>query len=208
MNPISILIAFENYEDATQIAQSFVKSSINASIAIKKQSDLLQDVLQMKPDFVIIEGLKGFELTRIIKAIPQSWTKCIVCFRQPSEGILISAIFANADAYYSLDVQDQTMPDCINRLRAGERYITPTLIPQFVKHDKADKYQAMMKLLTNQEKEVFRLLGYNNRIKDIGEKLFISAKTVEAHKNNIISKLSLSGSAELRKVATQTIYSQ
>jgi two-component system, NarL family, response regulator NreC len=66
----------------------------------------------------------------------------------------------------------------------------------------------MMKLLTNQEKEVFRLLGYNNRIKDIGEKLFISAKTVEAHKNNIISKLSLSGSAELRKVATQTIYSQ
>jgi DNA-binding NarL/FixJ family response regulator len=208
MNPITVLIALENHEDATQIAQSFAESTINANIAIRKQSDLIQTVLILKPDFVIVEELKGFEWTRIIKSTPQLWTKCIVCFRKPTEEILISAIFANADAYFSLDTQDQSMPDCIKRLRAGERYITPALIPQFIKHDKADNYQKLMEPLTRQEKEVFRLLGYNNRIKDIADKLFISAKTVEAHKNNIISKLSLSGSAELRKVATQTIYSQ
>lgn len=61
----------------------------------------------------------------------------------------------------------------------------------------------MLSQLSNREKETLRLLSYNYSIKRIAELLFISEKTVETHKNNIIKKLDLTGSRELRQIASQ-----
>ncbi|MBW2107037.1 MAG: response regulator transcription factor, partial [Deltaproteobacteria bacterium] len=57
--------------------------------------------------------------------------------------------------------------------------------------------------LTPREQEVFRLLAEGLSTKDIGERLFISPKTVENHRANLMNKLSLEGPVELVRYAVK-----
>jgi DNA-binding CsgD family transcriptional regulator len=58
-----------------------------------------------------------------------------------------------------------------------------------------------MSVLTRREKEVLQLIADGNRAKEIADKLGISQKTVEAHKQNIKLKLSIPDTAGLVKYA-------
>ena len=58
-----------------------------------------------------------------------------------------------------------------------------------------------LSLLSTREKEVFPLLADGKSIKEIAEILFISPKTVETHKYNIMEKLGVDSVADLTKIA-------
>lgn len=52
--------------------------------------------------------------------------------------------------------------------------------------------------LSNRERDIIRLLALNNTSKEIGENLFISPHTVDTHRRNIIKKLNIDSTAELK----------
>ena len=52
--------------------------------------------------------------------------------------------------------------------------------------------------LTNRERDVVRLLVLNQSSKEIAKKLFISSNTVDTHRRNILKKLSISSTGELK----------
>jgi DNA-binding CsgD family transcriptional regulator len=58
-------------------------------------------------------------------------------------------------------------------------------------------------VLTDRELEVFQLLGQGKTVKEIAESLFVSAKTVEAHREHIKQKMNFKSSAELLRYAIQ-----
>jgi len=58
-----------------------------------------------------------------------------------------------------------------------------------------------MDRLTDRELEIFRLIGEGTTVREIAEKLFLSTKTVEAHREHIKQKLNLKSSAELLRYA-------
>ena len=58
-----------------------------------------------------------------------------------------------------------------------------------------------MDRLTDRELEVFRMIGAGHSVKEIADKLFLSAKTVEAHREHIKQKLNIRRSAELLRFA-------
>jgi DNA-binding NarL/FixJ family response regulator len=60
-----------------------------------------------------------------------------------------------------------------------------------------------MDRLTDRELEVFRLIGSGMSVKTIADKLCLSVKTVEAHREHIKDKLNLKSSAELLRFAIQ-----
>ncbi len=55
--------------------------------------------------------------------------------------------------------------------------------------------------LSSREYEIVKLVAEGYRSKEIGEKLFISSRTVEAHKNNIMAKLKLKSTIDIVKYA-------
>ena len=57
--------------------------------------------------------------------------------------------------------------------------------------------------LTTRQQEIFRLLAEGMKIKDIADKFYISPKTVENHKTNIISKLNLHSTLDLVRHAVK-----
>ncbi len=62
---------------------------------------------------------------------------------------------------------------------------------------KKDSYDS----LSQREREVFQLLAEGKSIKEIADKLFISRKTVESHKYNVMEKLKVSSVVDLAMVA-------
>jgi DNA-binding NarL/FixJ family response regulator len=75
-----------------------------------------------------------------------------------------------------------------------------TLLQRMVrgKHPSAD---LPMDRLTDRELEVFRMIGAGLSVKEIAEKLYLSVKTVEAHREHIKEKLNIKSSAELLRFA-------
>lgn len=89
----------------------------------------------------------------------------------------------------------------------GDTYIDPkmttSLVNEFVNNSDQDgkNMNDPFRILSKRELEVLPLIakGYGN--KDIAEKLFISVKTVEAHKTHIMQKLELKSKPELVEYA-------
>jgi DNA-binding NarL/FixJ family response regulator len=68
---------------------------------------------------------------------------------------------------------------------------------------KSDKELSPLDRLTDRELEIFRLIGEGQTVRAIAEKLFLSTKTVEAHKEHIKQKLALKSSNELLQYAIE-----
>ena len=98
--------------------------------------------------------------------------------------------------------------DLIQAIRAayrGEKYIDPSLaghvIASYVGRSAKDRKSQRLALLTMREQEVCLLLAYGHTNSEIAQRLSISERTVETHRNNIMSKLDLKGRAELVRFA-------
>lgn len=205
MNPsqeISILSVTQNFIDTIALLNDSSKYGLCISLGIENEKSIFEKILNTKPDFVVLEGKSGIELIRKIKSVLHLSTKCILCLSELDNTSIINAIFTNADAYYLKDISNESLISCVHCLIKGERYISPLLIKK-IQYPFFAKSDSMLSQLSNREKETLRLLSYNYSIKRIAELLFISEKTVETHKNNIIKKLDLTGSRELRQIASQ-----
>ena len=60
-----------------------------------------------------------------------------------------------------------------------------------------------MDVLTDRELEVFQLLGQGHTVREVADRLFVSVKTVEAHREHIKQKLKFKNSSELLRFAIQ-----
>jgi DNA-binding NarL/FixJ family response regulator len=69
------------------------------------------------------------------------------------------------------------------------------------KLEKTDKDTDVYDTLSMREREVFQLLAEGKSIKKIANQLFISPKTVESHKYNIMEKLKTKSTVDLTKIA-------
>jgi DNA-binding NarL/FixJ family response regulator len=105
-------------------------------------------------------------------------------------------------------LKDDPLSDLILALKAvkgGGTYfstMSPTILLRHMKEleektESTDSYDT----LSQREQEVFQLLAEGKRIKEIADELFISPKTVESHKYNIMEKLQAASVVDLTKIA-------
>lgn len=168
-------------------------------LVAKHRPDLLLMDLSMPP------GESGLIATGKIKEdFPE--TKILILTMYDDEEYLFHVLKNGASGYVLKNSPDEELFDAIRIVHEGGTYIHPTmatsLVREFVKKDgdgvvETDPY----KILSKREIEVLPLVakGYGN--KEIAEKLYISVKTVEAHKSKIMEKLQLKGRPELVEYA-------
>jgi DNA-binding NarL/FixJ family response regulator len=107
---------------------------------------------------------------------------------------------------------DGELISAIETLRRGGTFISPLLSTQMADIF-VDKFQgggepSMMvgEPLTTREREIVKLIAEGKSSKEIGELLFISSRTVQHHRANIMRKLNLKKTADLVKYAIQKGY--
>ena len=166
--------------------------------AIKIASKLMPDVIIMD---VAMPGLNGIEAaTQIVKNEPE--IKIIGVSMHSGKQFIQGMFKAGAFGYLLKDGDADELIMAISTVIENKKYLSKDLNQEFLTELK--KGESIKKtLLSAREKEVLQLIAEGKSSKEIGEILFLSPKTIDVHRNNIMRKLDLFTISELTKYAIQ-----
>lgn len=166
---------------------------------------------QNSPDIIITDvsmpDMNGVELCEQIQKL-QLNSKVIILSMYASEDYIFKAIQAGAKGY--LTKQDTTKAELISAIHKivdGEEYYSPAVAGIMMKsyvnqvQKKGSHESKTVQDLTAREREILKLYaeGYSNQ--EIADKLCISNRTVDAHKNNIMQKFEFKSTVDMVKFA-------
>jgi DNA-binding NarL/FixJ family response regulator len=141
---------------------------------------------------LLLPGASGYDvIPRIAELSPG--TKVVICSAMTSAGSIRRALSAGAVGYVSKRASDGELVEAIRRVARGERYVDPALGAKLVSPLDA----GLPESISDRERDVLQLLalGYTNH--EIAKMLFISVRTVDAHRAHIMRKLDLKSRSEL-----------
>ncbi|MCG1010225.1 response regulator transcription factor [Salinicoccus sp. ID82-1] len=171
--------------------------------AFDKVKALEPDVLLM--DLSMPPGESGlFAASRINDAFPE--VKILILTMYDDEEYIVHTFKSGAKGYILKNSPDDELIRAIRKVHGGDRYVDPVLMDENIERllnneVMPEQLGEPFSVLTRRELEILPLIakGYGN--KDIAEMLFVSVKTVEAHKSRIMEKLELSNRPELVEYA-------
>jgi DNA-binding NarL/FixJ family response regulator len=165
----------------------------------------------LKPDLVLLDlslpDQSGVEVTRQIRTfLPDT---CIVIVSMHSRVEFITKAFqAGATGYVVKESATEKLVECLKAVSNGEYFLDTSLSQKVVSKlatssTRASNGESRYQSLTRREQEVLRLVVEGLSAKQIGERLFISPKTVENHRTNIMNKLDIHSTMELIRYAAK-----
>lgn len=172
--------------------------------------ECLKLIEQDPPDVAILDiampGMSGIDLTRKICSQYQG-VQVLILSMYTSEEFIFNAINAGARGYLPKNTSRKELIEAIKAVNQGEEYyaesISNVILKSYIKKAQSGPDDARNKenQLSKREMEVLRLFaeGFSNQ--EIADKLFISIRTVESHKNHIMQRLELKSSVDLVKFA-------
>jgi DNA-binding NarL/FixJ family response regulator len=120
-----------------------------------------------------------------------------------SEQFLFEALRAGASGYVLKSGADTDIVEAVRAAMRGDSYLYPsavtTLVRDYVERGGRDHEQ--FDVLTPRELEVLKLIAEAHTSKQIAQELWISVKTVERHRQNILDKLGMRDRVELTRYA-------
>jgi len=166
--------------------------------AVKICPKLLPNVVIMD---VAMLGLNGIEATKqIYKNNPE--IKIIGLSMHSSKQFIQSMFKAGAFGYLLKDGDSDELITAIVTVMQNKKYLSKDINQEFLTVLKEVKSIEKTQL-SSREKEVLQLISEGRSSKEIGEILFLSPKTVDVHRNNIMKKIDLFTIPELTKYAIQ-----
>lgn len=166
----------------------------------------------LRPDMVVLDismpNLRGIEAVEEIKSLCPD-VKILVLTMHKSKEYLYHCISAGAHGYMLKEDSDVELFSAIETIREGGIFVS-NLLTKEVTEDLSHLYHGGVPLskdpLTPREREVLKLVAEGKSNKKIAELLFISIRTVENHRANMMSKLKLKKTADLIRYAIQKGY--
>jgi DNA-binding NarL/FixJ family response regulator len=120
-----------------------------------------------------------------------------------SEQFLFEALKAGASGYVLKSGADTDIVDAVRAAMRGDSYLYPSAVTAIVRDyvERGGRGEEQFDVLTPRELEVLKLIAEAHTSKEIATALFISIKTVERHRQNILDKLGMSDRVELTRYA-------
>ena len=172
----------------------------------------LRKTKEIRPDLVIMDiglpDISGIEVTRKIRELLPE-TKVVILSMHLKIDYIIKAFQAGATGYITKESATGRLLECLDSVSKGEYFMDPSLAHEVVaslmksEEEEARSADAGYASLTPRVREVMCLLADGLSTKEVAEKLFISRKTVENHRSNILSKLDLHSTVELVRYAAR-----
>jgi len=166
-------------------------------------------VREMSPDVVIMDvtmaGLNGIEATRVITAeFPK--VKVVALSIHSQRRFIAEMLSAGAAGYVLKECLFDELFEAIQAVAAGGRYLSPRIVDvvveDYVKR-LSTTADSPLAALTGREREVLQLVAEGKSTKEIALDLYVSTKTIEANRRQIMEKLDVHSVAELTKCAVR-----
>lgn len=169
----------------------------------------LDAVAQCSPDVALVDlSIKDGDGLELIKEIRRRWKDVAVLVLSMYDASVYAdrALRAGARGYIMKAQAARTVMDGIRSVLRGETYFSDpkqeNLAENFGDAPAADRSN-LLATLTDREMQVLRCIGKGWSGQEIADELFISPKTVEAHREHIKHKLELASSGDLLRYAIE-----
>lgn len=180
-----------------------VQSANNADEALEK-------ILVYRPDVVLLDinlkGASGIDVCeKITNQLPK--TRVIGLSLHDKVAIVQKLISKGAKGYITKNVSKEEMVLAIKEVYDGKTYICKEMKDKYIEQMMfKDEESDSDKELTIKEIEILHLIAKGLTSKEIADEIFLSPRTVETHRHNILKKLNLPNSARLISWAVQNGY--
>ncbi|EGB15368.1 two component transcriptional regulator, LuxR family [Pseudodesulfovibrio mercurii] len=165
-----------------------------------------------KPDIVLVDismpDKSGIQMIRELKdELPL--TRFVIISMHSEADYIVEAFRAGATGYIIKESAAGQLLKGLNTVAGGNLFLDSALSQEVVfkllqtKTGEADGQDDPYATLTPREQEVMRMLAEGLTAKAVAEQLFISPKTVENHRTNLMKKLGLKSSVELVRYAAR-----
>ena len=174
-----------------------------------EDQEILLKQLREDPVNVLIIVVHAFNtgfsnlLVQISTTFPR--VRVLIISVSNDEESVLRTIKAGAKGFLARDTTREELVEAIYTLRNGYDFfsnsITVLLLNKYIKKLKTDDDRPDIRSLSSREIEIMKMWGNSFTNKEIADKLFLSVRTVETHKNHIMQKLNLKTSVDLVKFA-------
>ncbi len=174
-------------------------------------------VNKLHPDILILDismpDLTGMEVAKVLQG--QCDTRVLFLTQHDDPAYILECINCGAKGYILKDTQRAELIKAIQKIAAGENYFTNVVYEVVMKNygsaapsTKEEKKTVVnedgdLVNLTKREREVLKYVIQGMTSAKIAKELFISARTIDTHRMNIMNKLKVKNAAELVKKALE-----
>jgi DNA-binding NarL/FixJ family response regulator len=170
--------------------------------------EAIRCVERHEPDLILLDlampKMNGISAIKDIRSRHPD-TRILAVTIQTDDEYILAAFDSGADGYCLKQASREEFLNAIDKVLAGNRYISPEISGQvlegYLEGRKRLKKDTRWESLTQREKEVLKLIGEGYKNAEIADFLFISPKTVDKHRSNIMKKLDLHNAAALTAYA-------
>jgi DNA-binding NarL/FixJ family response regulator len=196
--------------DDHKLFRSGVRAELEPLLEILAEAGTVEEaeaaIVQHEPDVVLLDvhmpGGGGVEVIRRAAAAGLRPTFLALSVSDAAEDV-IAVIRAGARGYVTKNITPGDLADAVRRVHDGDAVFSPRLagfvLDAFT--GPAPQPESELDLLTPREREVLQHIARGYMYKEIGLRLEISPKTVEAHVSSVLRKLQLSSRHELTRWA-------
>lgn len=168
-----------------------------------------QLVERLQPDVLVLDlmmpGLNGLAVTRQVSQRLLR-THVVILSMHPNEAYVLEALRAGAAAYVLKESTSAELVRAVREAVAGRRYLSSPLSERAIEAYMQKAESAALdpyETLTAREREVLHLVAEGHANAETADRLFISRRTVETHRANLMRKLGLRTQTDLIRYALQ-----
>ncbi len=164
---------------------------------IKKTEELTPDIVTLD---ISMPGMNGLDTIEVLhRRFPK--TKILVLTMHENEEYAYQVFKSGAGGYLLKNSDKKDLITAIRTVQKGDRYFSRSVSAVTEKDYDAEKKSSIP--LTRREKEILRLIVDGMTNQEIADKLFISPRTVDTHRSNLMQKLDIKNTAGLVRFAIE-----
>ncbi len=185
--------------------------------AIEKTKELHPDVVLLDIDMPVIDGIQAL---KEIKQYDEN-IKIIMVSNHTESWLIKKSLFNGADGYLTKFADSSELIESIYIVMANQKYLCKLSRKHIQQTENEeidlakisdieelesqnDSFTAKYQRLTKREKEIFKLIVKGHSTKEISDILYISIRTVETHRKNILKKMDVKNSVEMIREAIES----
>ncbi len=202
-------IIVEDHDVTRQGLEHLLTNQLEARV-IDTTGDGLEAISLLKehePDLLILDlglpSLNGLDVLRKIRRLDLA-TKVVVLSMHGEDSYVSEAFQLGAHAYVLKGSPLDELLEGIQVVMKGEKYVSSDLSEDLITAQRSEsEIQSRFETLTDRERQVLQLTAEGHTSREAGERLNISHRTVEKHRENIQAKLELRNTVEMAAYAHQ-----
>ena len=166
--------------------------------------EVLEKVQKNDFDMVLLDismpGRDGLEVLKELKNLKPR-LPVLMLSMYPEEQYAVRSLRSGASGYLTKDSAPDELISAIRKVSSGGKYVSASLAEKLAQKLGADEEKPPHEVLSDREYQVMCMIASGKTVKEIGEELSLSVKTVSTYRSRILSKMRMKVNAELTRYA-------